>query len=413
MPTSATHILPTAPRTIRNIVEDAPQLVDEPWCRNVLAQLLCMIETDRADDLTHRIIMPDTVTVDQSGVAALLPSVDEALEFKPAIVVDLKALAAVVHFAITREIPPRGPLASRALPGYSAALLEAIDRCLHGDRNARPQTVGALRSLLGIEAPPPAGQTPPASPGGAPLASSVPAEPPPRGSSRVWMTAAGVCVLVAAGFGVYELGRRAGVEEQRVAQLQAQSQAAQQAAMQTPSAPAALTPADSPALAPAPAPASAPASDIASDTAPDRAADPAHTAGAGNVGNAASDADPRPSAPAPGASGIKGAGPAPASVAPRASAPGAPSAAASPATTAAPLAVNESPAPGTIYKLQVKPWGNVFVDGARRGVTPPLKALKLNAGEHTVRIENPSYPIRVIVVKAGKTRRGVIEHNFQ
>jgi hypothetical protein len=83
---------------------------------------------------------------------------------------------------------------------------------------------------------------------------------------------------------------------------------------------------------------------------------------------------------------------------------------ASPSTSGSGAA--EAQAAGTTYKLLIKPWGTVYVNGVERGVSPPLKRLVLPAGEHTVRLVNPNFPDRVIKLASGKTRSGTIAHNF-
>jgi hypothetical protein len=73
------------------------------------------------------------------------------------------------------------------------------------------------------------------------------------------------------------------------------------------------------------------------------------------------------------------------------------------------------PAPaltGTV-RLNVQPWGEVYVDGRKFGVTPPLQNLPLNAGTHRIEIRNPGFEshIRVVEVKAHEEIR--IRHRFQ
>jgi hypothetical protein len=64
------------------------------------------------------------------------------------------------------------------------------------------------------------------------------------------------------------------------------------------------------------------------------------------------------------------------------------------------------------YRLSVKPWGTVYVDGKERGVTPPLKKLTLPAGRHKIRIVNPSFPVFNMDVNLSKGKSGTIEHDF-
>ncbi|HEV7619974.1 MAG TPA: adenylate/guanylate cyclase domain-containing protein [Burkholderiaceae bacterium] len=46
--------------------------------------------------------------------------------------------------------------------------------------------------------------------------------------------------------------------------------------------------------------------------------------------------------------------------------------------------------PGTL-KLAVQPWGEIYVNGSRRGVTPPLKSLSLAPGKHRIEIRNGQF----------------------
>src|SRR5690606_31829013 len=67
---------------------------------------------------------------------------------------------------------------------------------------------------------------------------------------------------------------------------------------------------------------------------------------------------------------------------------------------------------GTV-RLAVSPWGEVFVDGVSRGVTPPLKQLTLEAGPHRIEIRNPAGPSwsREVDVVAGE--RTTLSHRFR
>jgi hypothetical protein len=99
----------------------------------------------------------------------------------------------------------------------------------------------------------------------------------------------------------------------------------------------------------------------------------------------------------------------------------APDAAAAPgvptASGAAPAAADTVPAGGavvngTTYKLVIKPWGTVYVDGVDRGVSPPIKRLTLGPGQHAIRIVNPNFPEHIITVDAGSKETMIIEHDF-
>jgi serine/threonine-protein kinase len=64
-------------------------------------------------------------------------------------------------------------------------------------------------------------------------------------------------------------------------------------------------------------------------------------------------------------------------------------------------------------ELAVAPWGEVVVDGKKRGISPPLRVLDLPAGTHTVEIRNSTFPAHVarVEVKPGEAVR--IQHRFR
>lgn len=82
--------------------------------------------------------------------------------------------------------------------------------------------------------------------------------------------------------------------------------------------------------------------------------------------------------------------------------------AAQPTQTPAPVAS----ASGTV-QLAILPWGEVFVDGKRRGVSPPLRAIEVSPGTHTIEVRNTSFPSHAqrVEVRAGEPVR--IRHHFR
>lgn len=347
---TTTPLPPHAPqpdgRTVRDIALHSPALVNEVWCRKILRQVLQSLDAQYTDGAPHRLIMPDTIVMLASGDAVLLPDPDAIPDFQPEIAADLRALAAVIHFAITQEMPARGPLLGRGLEGYSDSLLGAIDRCMSPNKTQRPQTVAELRDLLGMvsvgllkpsasasfagPSPAPAFVPQPVS---APLVhKSVDLGPPASPRKWLWIILAAV-LLAAALYIVRQHGAEALV-----------------------GAPAQPPKVEEPAPAPAPAiPDATPAAPAAPVT-PEPAAVPDQPA-----------AQP---APAP----------------------------AVPSTAS--------------YRLMIKPWGTVYVDGQRRGVSPPLKRITLAPGRHTVMVENPGYPDRVLQLNSTRGASGQIAHDF-
>lgn len=58
--------------------------------------------------------------------------------------------------------------------------------------------------------------------------------------------------------------------------------------------------------------------------------------------------------------------------------------------TATPTKPTEAAKPGTV-KLAIQPWGEIYVDGSKRGISPPLKSLSLAPGKHRVEVRNGQF----------------------
>lgn len=365
--TPVTQQQQTDGRTVREVVEFNHELVNEVWCRRIFRQILQSLELQYAMQMPHRPISPDTVLVLDSGDPMLLPSPDVGNAWSEA--GDMHDLAAVVHYAITREYPPAAPLRGRPPADngddYSDTFVTAVDRCLSPDPQQRPHTIEQLRNLLGIV---PLGPPVLAQPLSAPPAASVSilAEPAPAdepgGLKRWLLVVAAATVLLAALGGLFALLHQADSSDTVTLALPADAGQAPQA------------------LAAAPDPAAAPGSP---------AFDPAVLAATGPAGFPA---------------GMAPADPHAAVVPPAAGAPAAPG---------RPAANRGLPAAaGATYKLVIKPWGMVQVNGVDYGASPPLKRLILAPGQHTIRIVNPSFPEHTVTVNAVKGAASVIEMDF-
>ncbi|MDL2356350.1 MAG: serine/threonine-protein kinase [Pseudomonadota bacterium] len=376
-------------RTIKEIVANSPELVDEAWCRKILRQMLQALEMLYTANILHRDVSPDNIIVQPNGDAVLLDfgsarqiigdltrgltvilkpgyapveqyAGDASLE--QGAFTDIYALAAVMYFAVTKRAPPSSiarmikdpltPLTTLAPPGYHPSFLAAIDKGLAVLAHDRPQTIAAFRDLLGIVSlgPPPAARSgargaPPAPPERAPMPLPVAAPaaataPPPAAGmaaappGRRWQfIAIALAVLLTGGIGLYALVNSAADDTIMLALPQ------------------------SPRTTRAAAP---PANEQDEPEVPAAVAPPQ-----------------APQSPQP---------------APQAAAP-----------------VVEMMA----YRLAIKPWGTVYVDGRERGVSPPMKRLSLTPGKHRIRIANPNFPDVSINVDASKDRSGgTIEHDF-
>ncbi|WP_371763005.1 hypothetical protein [Massilia sp.] len=359
-------------RTVRDIVEYSPEQVNEVWCRKILRQILQSLELQYAMHMPHRAITPDTIVFHENGEPLLIPTDFGPPEAQEAD--DLNALARIVHYAITRELAPMGPLAGRA-EGYSDSLVNAVDRCMDPDPARRPQSIEQLRDLLGIvPLGPPVGaavashMTPPMppdapapapdlGPAAVPPAAAPPAAVPPafmQAAERPrrtlnlnrwqrWAVAAGGgAVLIALALAMFAEMRDSGSFDHVVLTLPQQ--------------------ADKPSVATG------------------AAAAGALDSGEGYVAPDSPAASPAavPQMPAnPGAPIVAG------------------QAQSAPDTRLPGVVVTPN---GNLYKLQIQPWGVVYVDDVDRGVSPPVKRLVLAPGRHTIRVTNPNFHDRVLEV---------------
>ncbi|MFC5548459.1 hypothetical protein [Massilia aerilata] len=370
-------------RTVRDIVEHDPAQVNEVWCRKIFRQILQSLELQYAVHAPRQAITPDTVVFHGNGEPKMLPT--ELADSAHDEAADMTALARVVHFAITRELAPAGPLRGRKLEGYSDSLITAVDRCMAADPAERPQTIAELRHILGIVSLGPVAPaivplpTPNPIPAPAPAPTPVPAPPPVKAPSpfaaagdtmpafmrepapagahigglsrwQRWAIAAGGgALLLAVALALFAELRDSGSYDHIVLTL---PQSGEQAHGDAVSAPPPLAQAEPQAAAPA-APLPDNGAGQAAPTAPEAAAPQAAAM------PSASAAMPEAPASAPKRPGI---------------------------------------APSATYRLQIQPWGVVYVDGVDRGVSPPVKRLVLAPGKHTIRIANPNFHDRVLDV---------------
>ena len=72
----------------------------------------------------------------------------------------------------------------------------------------------------------------------------------------------------------------------------------------------------------------------------------------------------------------------------------------------------EEPAVSAAVSLGIAPWGEVYVDGQKKGVSPPLNRLRMAPGKHTIEIRNTTFPPyrQIVDLKPGEQLR--IKHKF-
>lgn len=171
--------------TLSRLREKDPTLINEAWIRRMLPMLLGAIKTIHEEGYLHRDISLDNIQIQDNGLPVLLDfgsarrsigSVSDETEtmLRPGYApieqytddneseqgpwTDIYALGAVLHTLIIGSPPPVSvvrsiqdtymPLAQRNLPGYSPALLQAIDRALALKMEDRPQSVDEFAALI-------------------------------------------------------------------------------------------------------------------------------------------------------------------------------------------------------------------------------------------------------------------------
>ena len=84
-----------------------------------------------------------------------------------------------------------------------------------------------------------------------------------------------------------------------------------------------------------------------------------------------------------------------------------------------PLVETEAPEQTEVVKnpalltFAITPWGEIYIDGKKQGITPPLKELTISAGKHRIEIRNLNFApySETIDIKSGSTKK--IKYIFQ
>jgi serine/threonine-protein kinase len=72
----------------------------------------------------------------------------------------------------------------------------------------------------------------------------------------------------------------------------------------------------------------------------------------------------------------------------------------------------EAPVRDGTVSLAVTPWGEVFVNGVGRGVSPPLTKLSLPPGTHTIEVRNNASPPFIARVELRSGESISLQHRF-
>jgi class 3 adenylate cyclase len=68
--------------------------------------------------------------------------------------------------------------------------------------------------------------------------------------------------------------------------------------------------------------------------------------------------------------------------------------------------------PATLV-FAVSPWGEIFVNGKSRGVTPPMKSLKLDPGKYKIEVRNTTFPVFAESFDLKARDEVTVRHRFQ
>ncbi|MFI8616869.1 serine/threonine-protein kinase [Acidovorax sp. NPDC077693] len=174
-------------QTFREFLTAQQDRMNQRMLAAIVGPVLDVVEMLHAADCYHRDIAPDNVFLQNSGMPVLLDfgaarriigDMTQALTMvlKPGFApieqyvddgampqgawTDIYQIGAMLYLAITGKPPatsvarmindPVAALSTTAYPGYSAQFLHGVDRALAVKPQDRPQTIAALKELLGI-----------------------------------------------------------------------------------------------------------------------------------------------------------------------------------------------------------------------------------------------------------------------
>lgn len=421
---------PLALRPLSAIAASAAGGVPEARIKRLLSDLLPSLMGLHAQGEICGDISLDTVGMDEGARAHLLPELalprsrrtgltpipgfapfelyTDSAEWPRGPWTDVYALCAVMHALVIGLRPPPAPerratdsyepLLSFGLTKYSPAFLGAIDRGLAMLPADRPQTLAELAAMLDIpayaEAAPVAREASRADVA-APVAPAAQEVRKPRNAGRPLLVLLLLVALI--GVGIYAWVRL-GIGTTN--SLITRSEVVQ------PNPPAVPTtaPADPPASTAAPASTPAP-----------QPAPPVPVAGTalGSAPEAAPKGERGAAAATPADAPVGSAPPAPASSAmPTEPA----SAATAPIPEAAAPAQDEAPKPKPVpvlVRLDIRPWGEVWINGVARGISPPVKELRLIPGKYQVVLRNADLPPYRTTLEVRPGKPAVISHVFE
>jgi len=70
------------------------------------------------------------------------------------------------------------------------------------------------------------------------------------------------------------------------------------------------------------------------------------------------------------------------------------------------------PVGAAMITLAIAPWGEVFVDGSRIGVSPPVNEVEVAPGKRKIEIKNGAFPVYTQIVEIKADQKVRIKHKF-
>lgn len=463
-------------KTFRQVINTSPELITEAWLKPVLKPLLEALDTLYRQNILHRDISPDNIMILPDGSAVLLDfgaarqiisDMTQALTviLKPGYApveqyaddnsmkqgpwTDIYALCAVMYLAITKKPPPTSvarmikdpiePLASLAPKNFSIEFLSAIDKGMSVRPEDRPQSIAEFSGLLKINNVQPQRTRSTSTP-----RAETQARPERKNDERArdgnakgskstsnkntQSTLPNLAALLLISFGLLLLAfgaYRYVTRPKKIVTPDASTSVV---------APPVSAPVATPAPSASPPESSPKVASTASDRATEKLSSPTldhpqtDTAPATTPSDKVKPVTPSATTPAVTASS------APVQKDGKTDAKGNSKIASSaaPATGVAnsdksdnkdTKAVSQSPvegeklgdstvAPAGFVKMNVRPWGTVYVDGNLRGVSPPMKRISLPEGKHQIRVVNPNFADRNLSVNVSGKKPASVEVDF-
>lgn len=74
--------------------------------------------------------------------------------------------------------------------------------------------------------------------------------------------------------------------------------------------------------------------------------------------------------------------------------------------------LEETTGAAAVMSLVVLPWGEIYLDGRRQGVSPPLIELQVAPGKHEIEIRNANFPVYKQIIQAKVGEKLKIQHTF-